>query len=177
MDTNKTYRENVFRLADNILRSCDAKPVESVEGALAVILSAIGENALSGTDQNPDPVHTSLEKCSVTACFMAACSVPLISSLQEMDCRVDVLPIMDRAGARVFKRYQESDRKIIMESGIFMFKEMVQTAGNNLKMAEWLSSIHNVTNRYVQTEGTTDCTDLFAPLYMVLLLATKQFKA
>ena len=57
---------------------------------------------------------------------------------------------------------------------MFLFKELINEAPGNHKLQEWMGSVHNVTDKYVRTGGRTDCVDLFAPLYLVLLMATKQ---
>lgn len=174
MNIEKTYRDNVMNLADRILSSYDSRPVPSLNEALTVILSFIGENVLAGTDQTADPDHSTLDQCTANACFLAACSVPLISRLQELGDEVDALSLMHQVGERVFKKYPEPDRKLIMDSGIILFKDLIRQAKSIQKLEEWLTSINNVTDRYVLTLGVTDCVDLFAPLYMVLIMATKQ---
>ncbi len=174
MSTQKTYRERVMNLSSRVLGPCDSQPARSVAEALTIILAAICENVMAGTDHVPDPEHSTVEKCSVSACFMAACSVPLISHLREEKQNVDAESLMHRAGRRVFGRYGEEDRRTIVESGILLFKELTHEASNNRKLLEWMGSVHNVTDKYVLTEGQTDCVDLFAPLYLVLLMATKQ---
>lgn len=176
MDTDKTYRDNVMKLADRILKPCDSRPIGDPDEALKVILSFIGENVLAGTDQAADPEHSTLDQCTASACFLAACSVPLISGLQETGYETDALSLMHKVGERVFKKYPESDRKLIIDSGILLFKDLALQAKGIHKLKEWLTSINNVTNRYVLTLGDTDCVELFAPLYMVLLMATKQVK-
>lgn len=163
-----------MNLSRRILGPCDSQPVRSLAEALTIILAAICENAMAGTDHVPDPEHSTVEKCSVSACFMAACTVPLISQLREQEQNVDAEPLLHRAGRRVFRHFVEEDRQMIVESGIILFKELIHGASDNSKLQEWMSSVHNVTDRYVLTEGQTDCADLFAPLYLVLLMATKQ---
>jgi hypothetical protein len=177
VSTQKTYREHVMNLSSRVLGPCDSQPARNAAEALTIILAAICENVMAGTDHVPDPGYSTVEKCSVSACFMAACSVPMISQLREGEQNVDAVSLMHRAGRRVFGRYGEEDRRTIVESGILLFKELVHEASDNHKLHEWMSSVHNVTDRYVLTEGQTDCVDLFAPLYLVLLMATKQTDA
>lgn len=177
MSAQKTYRDHVMNLSNRILSTYSSKPVSSLTDALSVILTAIGENVMAGTDQIPDPGHSTVEQCSVSACFMAACSVPLVLKLDELGQEVAVDSLMHRAGARVFRNYTGEDQRVIVDSGIVMFREIAHAARGNRKLEEWIGSVHNVTNRYVLTEGQTDCTDLFAPLYMVLLMAAKQIDA
>ena len=163
-----------MNLSSRILSRYNSRPVSGLTEALTVILTSIGEHAMAGTDHIPDPGHSTVEKCSVNACFMAACTVPLISRLNESGNEVDVDSLMRRVGRRVFRSYCEEDRQVIMDSGILMFKEMLNAAQGNHRLEEWMGSVHNVTQRYVLTEGYTDCADLFAPLYLVLLMATRQ---
>jgi len=176
MNEQKTYSESAMRLADRILIGCDARPAGSVIEALPVILAAIGERILAGADQIPEPGNLSIEACSVSACFMAACSVPMLYNLRDNGFPIDAASLMHRAGNRVFGNYEDEDRAAIIDSGIRLFREIVSTAKDNRRLEEWMSSVHNVTDRYILTEGKTDCAELFAPLYMVLLMATKQFK-
>ena len=176
MDRQKTYSESAIRLADRILIGCDARPVNSLNEALPVILATIGEQILAGADQVPEPGALSIEACSVSACFMAACSVPMLYNLREDDSLIDAASLMHRTGDRVFKSFGDDDRASIISSGIRLFREIISTAKDNQRLEEWMSSIHNVTDKYIFTEGKTDCAMLFAPLYMVLLMATKQLK-
>jgi hypothetical protein len=177
MNGQKTYHESAMRLAGKILIGCDARPVDSMNEALTVILASIGEHILAGADQIPEPGNLAIEACSVSACFMAACSVPMLYNLQENDLLIDAVSLMHRTGDRVFKNFSENDRTAIIDSGIRLFREIVSMAHDNQRLEEWMSSAHNVTDKYILTEGKTDCVELFAPLYMVLLMATKQIKA
>lgn len=174
MSSKKTYRENIMNLAGKIMSRYDSMPVNDLDDALAVVLSFIGENVMAGTDQIPDPEHCTIEKCSASACFMAACSVPIFYGLREMNHVIDPIPVMHRAGGRVFKHFTEQDRLSIMDSGIGLFRELACMTRDNPKLEEWVNSVHNVTNRYVLTEGETDCVELFAPLYLVFLMAARQ---
>ncbi|HPD21028.1 MAG: hypothetical protein ACOX3E_04545 [Desulfomonilia bacterium] len=174
MSTQKTYRDRVMNLSSRILGPCDSQPVRSLTEALTIILAAICENVMAGTGHIPDPEHSTIEKCSVSVCFMAACTVPLISQLREGGQDVDAESLLHRAGQRIFERYGKEDQRTIVESGMFLFKELINEAPGNHKLQEWMGSVHNVTDKYVRTGGRTDCVDLFAPLYLVLLMATKQ---
>lgn len=173
----KAYSESAIRLAGRILLGCGAKPVDSLNEAVPVILASIGEHILAGADQVPEPGSLTAESCSVSACFMAACSVPMLYGLRDHEFLLDAVSLMHKAGDRVFKNFSEEDRAGIIDSGILLFREIVSLAKDNRRLEEWMGSIHNVTDKYIHTEGTTDCVELFAPLYMVLLMATKQFKA
>ncbi len=177
MNAEKSYRDNVMHLADRILISCDSRPVGNLNEAMTVILSTIGETVLAGTDQIADPDHSTIDQCTVSMCFLAACSVPLITGVQESGHEIDAMSVMEKVGQRVFGKFPEPDRKLILESGILLFKDLSRLAEKIHKLGEWLVSIHNVTNKYVLSSGTTDCVDLFAPLYMVLLMATKQLRS
>ncbi len=178
MDMNdKTFLTSIMTLAGSIHGKQGPVQMDNHRDALAVILAEIGNNVLLGTDQRADAEHTSIEKASVTACFLAACSVPLVSPFLGTEKEIDVINLMQETGSRVFSNYDEVSRKLIVDSGILLFREMAHAAKGNPKMEEWMSSVHNVTNKYVLTEGATDNTDLFAPLYLVLLMATKQMKA
>ncbi|HNU74275.1 MAG TPA: hypothetical protein PKM95_05470 [Deltaproteobacteria bacterium] len=170
----KTYRDHVINLANRILSGYSSQPVSGLPEALSVILTAIGENVMAGTDQVPEPGRSTVEQCSVCVCFMAACSVTLISKLNDLGYEVAVSDLMHQAGNRVFVNHTREDQRVIVDSGVLLFKEMIQEAGSSRKLTEWMGSVHNITDRYVLTEGLTDCTDLFAPLYLVLLMATKQ---
>jgi hypothetical protein len=163
--------------ADRLLRDCDARPLDSISDALTVILVSMCSHALSGTEHVPDPEHSTVEKCTVASCFMTACSVPLVSWLKEEGHELDAVSLMHHAGSRVFDRFDGPDRETIVESGILLFREMVGLARENRRMEEWLTSVHNVTERYVLTEGRSDCVELIAPLYLVLLMATRQMTA
>jgi hypothetical protein len=149
--------------------------VDAME-ALTVILDSMGGHALAGTEHVPDPTHSTVEKCSVTACFLAACSVPLISWLKEEGHEVDAVFLIHLVGARIFRSFGEENRKAIADSGIMLFREMAHMAREYRRMEEWMTSVHNVAERFVLTEGTSDCVELIAPLYLVLLMATKQAK-
>jgi hypothetical protein len=149
---------------------------DAIEAAAAVLVS-MSSHALAGTEHVPHPDHSSVEKCSVAACFLAACSVPLLSWIKEEGSEPDPYSLMHRVGEKVFASFGEEDRKTIIGSGIGLFREMAQAAKENRRMEEWLTSVHDVTERFVLTEGRSDCIELIAPLYLVLLMATGQAKA
>lgn len=170
----KTYRDHVMKLSKAILSACGSTAVTDLTEALTVILASIGENVMAGTDHVPDPSQSTMEKCSVNACFMAACTVPLITGLHELGCHVDADSLMHRTGGRVYQNYGESQRREIVDAGVLMFKDMIGAAGDKPKLLEWMGSVSNVVDRYVLTEGQTDCVELFSPLYLVLLMAAGQ---
>lgn len=174
MNGQRSYQKSALRLANRILIGCDSKPVDNVVEALSIILASIGEHILAGADQVPEPGKSTIEACSVSACFMAACSVPMIYNSKEDDVLIDAASLMHKTGDRVFRSFTESDRKIIIDSGILLFREIISITEANQRLEEWMNSINNVTDKYILTEGKTDCVELFAPLYMVLLMATKQ---
>lgn len=174
--SDKSFLANLVSLAARINRGHEPAHNEKPSDALTVVLTDIGSNILTGTDQIADPEHMSLEEASLAACFMAACSVPLVAPFLGTAKEVDVISLMHDAGNRVFCRYDESSRKNIVDSGVLLFREIALAAKGIRKMEEWISSVHNVTSKYVMTEGETDNSDLFAPLYLVLFMATKQLK-
>ena len=53
---------------------------------------------------------------------------------------------------------------MIVDSGVLLSGKHSRGRSSR-KLTEWMGSVHNITDRYVLTEGLTDCTDLFAPLY------------
>jgi hypothetical protein len=173
---DKAYLPKIMTLAASIHSRQEPMHIDDHRDALAVILAEIGNNVLLGTDQITDAEHTSIEKASVTACFLAACSVPLVTPFLGTENEIDVIKLMHETGSRVFSGYDEVSRKTIVDSGILLFREIANAAKDIPKMEEWMSSVNNVTNKYVLTEGVTDNTELFAPLYLVLLMATKQMK-
>ncbi len=175
-ETEPGYVEKIQALAAKITNRHDQPWQDNLSEGVITILTAIGENAMSGTDQVADPESMSVEKCTLCACFMAGCSVPILSRLHEMNHTLDAVAIMHGAGHAVFHKFNAQDRKMIIDDGIVLFKDLVATSTDNRKMKEWLDSIAGVTEKYVATEGDTDNVDLFAPLYLVLLMATRQFK-
>jgi len=84
---------------------------------------------------------------------------------------------MHRTGRRVYRNYGEKERREIVDMGILLFKDLIGAAGDKPKLHEWMGSVSNVVDKYVLTEGQTDCVELFSPLYLVLLMATGQTKA
>ncbi|HNY64860.1 MAG TPA: hypothetical protein PKM41_05440 [Deltaproteobacteria bacterium] len=177
MIAEKSHREAIMSCADSLLRDYDSRPLDSVRDALTVILSSIGSHALAGTEHVPDPEHSTVEKCMVASCFLTACSVPLVSWVKEEGHELDAFSLMRHVGSKVFDRFGEPDREAIVDSGISLFRDMADAARQNRRLEEWLTSVHNVTERYVLTEARSDCVELIAPLYLVLLMATGQMKA
>lgn len=166
--------ESLVSFARTLSGECGLKPPEAAEAALAVILASIASHALDGTGHVPDPEHSTVEKCSVASCFLSACSVPLICRVREEGHEADAASLMRRTGTLVFKAFGDHDREAIVDSGIALFREMTHEAGGGRRMEEWLASVHNVTERYVLTQGTSDSALLIAPLYLVLLMAAGQ---
>jgi hypothetical protein len=176
MNPERSRRDSLLGFARTLTGGERAQVIVDPMEALSVILDSMGGHALAGTEHVPDPAHSTVEKCSVTACFLAACSVPLISWLKEEGHEVDPVPLMHLVGARIFRSFGEEDRKAIVDSGVMLFREMAHMAREYRRMEEWMASVHNVAERFVLTEGTSDCVELIAPLYLVLLMATKQTK-
>lgn len=167
--------DNIMNFAGRIQLESGSPEISTVMAAATLILSNITRHALAGTDHIPDPNHSSIEKSCVGACFMAACSVPLVYALKEQDIDLDVHELMSNAGLHIFGSYKQTDRQTIIDEGILLFQDITMQAGNNTKLGEWMTSIHSVTNKYVSSLGDTEYIELFAPLYLVLLMATRQF--
>jgi len=162
-------------LANKLQGQKNAAPVHDVMEAAALILAMITGHAFDGTDHIPHPDHSTIEKSMVGTCFMAACSVPIVYNLQERDTPLDVKELMINAGDRLFKDYSEADRRDIVDEGILLFQEIFRASRDNAKFEEWMSSVHSVTNKYIMSMGDTEYVELFAPLYLVLLMAARQF--
>jgi hypothetical protein len=174
MASERSHPEILMSFAGALLAESGAPPAGDYAEALTAILVSMGSHALAGTEHVPDPEHSSVEKCSVAACFLSACSVPLAAWIKEAGHELDAVSLMHRAGSRVFPLFGEDDRKAIVDSGITLFREMAEIALGNRRLAEWMDSVHNVAQRYVLTEGSSDCVELIAPLYLVLLMAARQ---
>ncbi|HHO77204.1 MAG TPA: hypothetical protein ENN05_12365 [Deltaproteobacteria bacterium] len=167
--------DNIMDFAGRIQVESGSPEILTTMDAATIILSTITRHAFTGTDHIPDPDHSSFEKSCVGACFMAACSVPLVYALKEADIDLDVHDLMSNTGMEIFRGYHQTDRQTIIDEGILLFQDITRQAGNNTKLEEWMTSIHTVTNKYITTLGDTEYIELFAPLYLVLLMATRQF--
>jgi hypothetical protein len=176
MSGEQNILETLKGFAGTLASDYGAGPLDDPVEAVTVILVSVGSHALAGTEHVPDPDHSSVEKCSVASCFLAACSVPLISWIKEQGHEVDPVSLMHHVGSRVFSLFPDQDRRGIVDAGVALFREMANAARENKRMEEWLTSVHNVTERYVRTEGRSDCVELIAPLYLVLLMAARQMK-
>ena len=161
-------------LANKLQRQKNTAPVHDVMESAALILATITGHAFEGTDHIPHPDHSTIEKSMVGACFMAACSAPIAYTLQEQDSPIDVRELMTEAGSTLFQDYSDDDRRIIVDEGTGLFQEIIQAARSNEKLEEWMTSVHTVTNKYINSIGDTEYVELFAPLYLVLLMAARQ---
>jgi len=177
MDKNRDFPDTLMDFADKLLSERDAPPVQDVMDAAVIVLATITRHAFMGTDHIPHPDHSTIEKSAVGACFMAACSAPIAYTLCEQDSPIDVKELMTKAGADLFQNYSEADRRIIVDGGIGLFQEIIQAARSNEKLEEWMTSVYKVTNKYINSAGDTEYVELFAPLYLVLLMAARQFAA
>lgn len=175
MDKNKEFLSTIMDFADKLQAGTDTSPAPAIMTAAALILATVTRHAFEGADHIPHPDHSSIEKSTVGACFMAACSVPIVYNLQEQDTPIDVKELMINAGARLFQEYSEADRRHIIDEGILLFQEIFRAARDNAKFEEWMTSVHSVTNKYIMSKGDTEYVELFAPLYLVLLMAARQF--
>jgi hypothetical protein len=175
MDNNREFPGIIMDFANKIQGEKVAAPVHDVMEASVLILATITRYAFDGTDHIPHPNHSTIEKSTVGACFMAACSAPIAYTLFEQDSPIDVKELMAKAGADLFEDYSEADRHIIVDGGILLFQEIIQAARSNEKLEEWMTSVHSVTNKYINSLGDTEYVELFAPLYLVLLMAARQF--
>lgn len=175
MDSHSTFHDTIMDLAASLQIVSGEPLVRDIMEAATLVLASIARQAMAGTDHIPHPDHSTMEKSSVGACFMAACAAPIVYALNEQDIPVDVRELLINAGARVFQGYSDADRTTIVEGGISLFQEILQAASANAKLEEWMASIHNVTDKYIRSRGDTEYVELFAPLYLVLLMATRQF--
>ncbi len=171
-----TY-DNIMDFAGRIQVESSSPEISTAMEAATLILTTITRHAFAGTDHIPDPRHSTIEKSCVGACFMAACSVPLVYALKEADAQIDVKELMGNAGREIFGSYPPDDRQAILDEGVLLLQEITRQARSSRKLEEWMTSIHSVTNKYVSTLGETEYIELFAPLYLVLLMATRQFTA
>jgi len=174
MDKKREFRSSIMDLANKLQKSGDAAPVPDVMEAAALILATITRHAFDGTDHIPHPDHSTIEKSTVGACFMAACSAPIAYTLHEQDSPIDVKELMTKTGADIFQHYSDDDRCLIVDEGISLFQEIIQAARSHEKLEEWMVSVHSVTNKYITSIGDTENVELFAPLYLVLLMAARQ---
>lgn len=177
MDKNRDFPDTLMDFANKLLSERDGPPVQDVMDAAVLILATITRHAFEGTDHIPHPDHSTIEKSTVGACFMAACSAPIAYTLCEQDSPIDVRELMTKAGANLFQDYIDADQDIIVNEGIGLFQEIIQAARSNKKLEEWMASVHTVTNKYINSAGDTEYVELFAPLYLVLLMAARQFAA
>jgi hypothetical protein len=175
MKTNTPFQDTIMDFADKLQVETGASPVKNLLDASTLILTTITRHALAGTDHLLHPDHSSIEKSSVGACFMAACSAPIAYTLHEQNSLIDVKKLMTSAGKNIFQNYSDADQSVIVDKGIMLFQEIIQAARENVKLEEWMISIHSVTTKYILTKGDTEYVELFAPLYLVLLMATQQF--
>jgi hypothetical protein len=175
MNTDTSFQDRIMDFAGKLQIETGASPVKNLMDASTLVLTTITSHALAGTDHLPHPDHSSIEKSSVGACFMAACSAPIAYTLQEQNSPIDVKKLMTNAGRNIFRNYSDADQSGIVNEGILLFQEIIQAARENVKLEEWMTSIHSVTTKYILTKGDTEYVELFAPLYLVLLMATRQF--
>lgn len=177
MDKNREFPGILMDFADQLLSKQDEAAAQDVMDAAVTVLATITRHAFEGTDHIPHPDHSTIEKSTVGACFMAACSAPIAYTLCEQDSPIDVKELMTKTGADLFQNYSKEDQRIIVDGGIGLFQEIIQAARSNEKLEEWLSSVHTVTIKYINSAGETEYVELFAPLYLVLLMAARQFTA
>jgi hypothetical protein len=177
MSKEETRIDTLMCFAGTLVSDEPARQPDGIMDALTIILVSLSSHALSGTEHVPDPEHSTMEKCAVAACFLAACSVPLLSWLREEGHELDAATLMHHTGSSVFCAFEDQDQKTIIDSGIALFRELALVAKGNRRLGEWLTSVHDVTERYVLTRGQSDCVELIAPLYLVLLMAARQMKA
>ena len=175
MDKNKEFSSTIMNFADILQAGTGTPPAPDIMTAAALILDTITRHAFEGTDHIPHPDHSSIEKSAVGACFMAACSVPIVYNLQEQDTPIDVNELLIKAGAGLFQEYSETDRLHIIDEGILLFQELFRASRDNAKFEEWMTSVHSVTDKYIMSKGDTEYVELFGPLYLVLLMAARQF--
>ena len=175
IDKDKNFHEALMDFAHKLQGENNAAPVHDVMEAAALILITITRHAFEGTDHIPHPGHSTIEKSTVGACFMAACSVPIAYNLQEQDAPIDVSELMINAGASLFQQYSEVDQRNIVDKGILLFQELFRAARDNAKFKEWITSVHSVTEKYIMSNGDTEYVELLGPLYLVLLMAARQF--
>jgi len=168
----KPYRDLIIIVADKHRPTTTVHEITDLKQALTTILSAVTGHAMEGSDQTPHPDHSSVEKCSIGACFMAACSVPLIYGLREEEIAVEPEAIMHGAGTLLFRPYNATDIDTIISEGMRLFREIIEIAPKNKNLAEWIESVHNLTNRYILSGGDKEYVELLAPLYLVLLQAS-----
>ncbi|MGC9323491.1 MAG: hypothetical protein ACP5G0_01965 [Desulfomonilia bacterium] len=168
------FSEHLTKLAESIQTPSRDISGSEVMQSLVTVLTTIMDHAMDGTDHIPHPDHSSPEKSAVCACFMAACTVPMISSLKEegIDIQGDVL--MDSAGSVLFSSYSEQQRSRILRDGMYLLSEIIEDARGNTPLEQWLTTVHSTTMQYILTEGENEYIELFAPLYLVLLMAAKQ---
>ena len=167
--------DNIMDFAGRLQVESGSPEISTAMEAATLILTTITRHALAGTDHIPDPRHSPIEKSCVGSCFMAACSVPLVYALKEADVEIGAKELMANAGGEIFSGYPPDDRQTILDEGILLLQEITRQARDSKKLEEWMTSIHSVTNKYVSTLGDTEYIELFAPLYLVLLMATRQF--
>ncbi|MBN2297666.1 MAG: hypothetical protein JXM72_03685 [Deltaproteobacteria bacterium] len=175
MDTNKNFQRTIMDFAHKLQTETGTPCPFDIMSAAALVLATITRHAFDGTDHVPHPDRCTIEKSTVGACFMAACSVPIIYSLQEQNIPVDVNELMKNAGTRLFQEYSEADQCTIIDEGILLFQEIFSASRDNKKFEEWMASVHSVTDKYIMSKGDTEYVELFAPLYLVLLMAARQF--
>lgn len=175
MDKTGEFAGTIMDLARILQDDAVTCPAPDVMSASAIVLAVITRHAFNGTDHIPHPDHSTIEKSTVGASFMAACSVPIAYRLQQQAIPIDVRDLMRNAGVDLFREYSESDRHSIIDGGILLFQELVDSARNTAKFTEWMTSVHSVTEKYIMSKGDTEYVELFAPLYLVLLMAARQF--
>lgn len=175
MNTDTSFQDTIMDFAAKLQVETGTSPAKDLLDASTLILITITRHALAGTDHLLHPDQSSVEKSSVGACFMAACSAPIAYTLLEQNSPIDTKKLMMNAGRQIFRNYSDEDQSLIIDEGILLFQEIIQAARENVKLEEWMTSIHSVTTKYILTKGDTEYVELFAPLYLVLLMATHQF--
>ena len=174
MKTARLMTEQIMEIAKTIDPCFGQEPKRDIMEGVSLVLTTITRHASAGCDHILHPEHSTIEKSSVCACFMTACSVPIVYTIQEQNTPIDVNELLSHAASTLFNDYREAERNRIIDEGMCLFQDIIRIGRTSRKMEEWMTSLHNVTNKYIDTQGDTEYVELFAPLYLVLLMATGQ---
>lgn len=173
MSQPKSFTSRVRQLAGK-LREDDVTNPDLTDDA-SVILVSIARASLAGANHVPTPAKSSVEKASVGACFMAACSVSIIHGLSQEGESIAPGELVTRSVDTLFTDYKKEQRTRIAEDGIALFQEIIGIARQSSKLGKWLGSVDNLVGNYIDREDNTETLELFAPLYLVLLKSANRF--